>query len=169
MRIAYVTMVAFAALCITSCQKDVDLSGYATSDHTHQVVQTEVYTFNVSYQGSGQQIAESGYITRLVGSISNDDAVLVFTKVSTTQGGDYYWTAQPYTNENGYSYWYMVSDGGGLYFYADAGENRTWNTNFTKLIKVVVIPHTVYTKKASKGINYADFESVAKAYNLNME
>lgn len=169
--VASVVMVTLAALSFTSCQKenDVDLSGYAPSSHTHQVEQTQVYTFYVNYQGAGQQIAESGYISRLVGSINSDDAVLVFTQVSTTQSGQYYWTAQPYTDKNGASYWYMVSDGGGLYFYANAGEGYTWTNSFSRLLKVVVIPHIVYAKNSSKGINYGDFASVSEAYDLSME
>lgn len=163
--LSVLTAIIIGCIFFVGCQKD----DYVTAQHKHEIAQTKVFTFNVTCQGAGQQQAESGLITRLVGEINENDAVLVFMRVSFAQGGDSYWTAQPYTDADGRKYWYMVSDSGGLYFYVKTRDGYTWSNDINEWIKVVVIPYSVYSSNASKGVNHNSYEDVVKAYNINIE
>ena len=163
-------LVAISTLMMTGCQKEDNANNYASSNHTHDVntIQTKAYEFQVTYTGTGERIASCEYN---FGSncclINKDDAVLVYTKTSANAAGNYfYWTAQPYV-EDGNSYYYRMGETGTwLYLYADAGDGYHWTNNFVKLIKVIVIPHEVYTETSSKGLNYGSYTDVKKYFNL---
>lgn len=167
-----VLILAIGTFFCTGCSKDGDYadsnhshSEYAPTDHRHSEIQTIVKKFTATYNGAGQQIAEC-YYSGLSGQIGEDDAVLVYTKTNTNATGTYfYWTAQPYV-ENGYSFYYQIGDTGLLYLYADAGEGYTWTGDFQKLIKVIIIPHQVYTDNCAKGVDHNNYEMVVKAYHL---
>ena len=143
---------ALVTLIIIGCQKD---------DHQHSLYQTEVYTFDVTYIGAGQRIASCSSVS--VPLYSTNDAVLVYTNTSSSSTC---WTPQPYQTTDGYNFWYQVWDGGHFIFYADAGEGYHWVNNFTKQIKIVVIPSWVHTETLSKEIDYSNYDEVVKFFNL---
>ena len=158
--------VTLGTLSMVGCQKDntVDLSGYATTEHRHSTTQTQVYTLYINFKGAGLRLAESGIITSI--SKSTDDAVLIYMRTASAQDGSYYWAPLPYVDKNGYNFFYEVNDNGAMYFYADAGEGFQWTNNFSKTMRVVVIPHTVYTEMISKGINLNNIEDVLHIYSI---
>ena len=164
-------IIAIAMLCVAlvGCRKEPDYSGtYAAINHNHSVTQTNVYYLTVTYTGSGQQLAESGLINNLWYKCTREDAVLVYSKVGQNASGEIiYWRLQPFIESNGANYYYEQGDNGFFYFYADAGANYTWNSNFSVYTKIVVIPHTVYAEKSAQGVDHSNYEEVVKAYNID--
>lgn len=151
-----VLILAISTFFCTGCSKD----DYADQDHSHLVIQTQVYEFSLTFPATNQRGSEVLY-EGLEGKIGKDDAILVYSKISGVTG----WWALPYVL-SGISYMYAY-DYGTLDFYAQCvDDGYILSGSISTKMRVVVIPHEAYAEKFAQGVDHNNYEMVVKAYHL---
>lgn len=155
-----IIVLAVATITFVGCNKDQDLSGYATTDQLNELRQqmgNKFFEFSVTFPSIENEYFSQTQYNGLKNKVKKEDALLVYASLFGA------WAQLPYCQSN-LSITYYRTDDGTLYFrYGLANYVQFSQEAQTMQMRAIAIPQTSLKSLKEKGVDLNSYEDVVNA------